>query len=188
MNEIENKSPVSILLAHLYYKHNDTNEGTFEDIINECCSYIDYTLFPNCTDNNKIKISLGECDEKNQNVPITYINCNPGTDDDLYPKVINCPYIPYKYYKGIGIIIIIDIALTLCYLSMIIKMENENQYFIIAILTVITSLVIVILFAGSKLFIVFNINFMNSETSPVLLVVSSEESRRRNSFAVAQNS
>ncbi|ORX60990.1 hypothetical protein BCR36DRAFT_579057 [Piromyces finnis] len=111
INEIEYKSPVSILLAHLYYKHNETNEGTFDNIINECCDIMDEILLPNCYNYNKIKISLGTCNEKTQKMSIEYLNCKPGSDIELYPEEIACPYIPYKNYKGIGIIVIISIAI-----------------------------------------------------------------------------
>jgi len=48
MDELMLKAPLSLFFAHLYYKHNTTNEGSFEDIINETCDIIDNALIPNC--------------------------------------------------------------------------------------------------------------------------------------------
>jgi len=107
INEFEDKTPVSILLAHLYYKHNKTSEFTFKDIVNECCDMIDDIFLQSCSDITKIKIDISECNESNQELKISYINCK----NDIFPINVECPYIPYKNYKGVGIIITIAVGL-----------------------------------------------------------------------------
>jgi len=109
INEFEDRSPISILLAHLYYKHNKTSEFTFKDIVNECCDMIDDIFLQECSQVSKIKINITECNESNQELEISYINCK--NDNNLFPITAECPYIPYKNYKGIGIIITIAIGL-----------------------------------------------------------------------------
>ncbi|OUM70031.1 hypothetical protein PIROE2DRAFT_1980, partial [Piromyces sp. E2] len=100
INEFEKKSPLSILLAHLYYKHNNTNEGSFNDIINECCDIIDNILIPKCKNINNIKFLIEPCDEVNNKAKVQYINCN-SVNQTEYDSHVKCSYIPYKHYKGI---------------------------------------------------------------------------------------
>ena len=110
INAFELKSPISLLLAHLYYKHNDTNEGSFESIINECCDIIDDALLPRCKGHTKIKFKLGECNEQNELRDITYLNCKLTDNDDLQ-RELECPYISSKNFKGLFLTIISLIAI-----------------------------------------------------------------------------
>ncbi|OUM70029.1 hypothetical protein PIROE2DRAFT_1978 [Piromyces sp. E2] len=56
-------------------KPEQTNEGSFEDIINECCDIIDYSFNPNCTSSKKIKFNVGSCNVRSQLREISYLNC-----------------------------------------------------------------------------------------------------------------
>jgi len=115
------KSPISILFAHLYHKHNETNEGSFEDIINECCDIIDYSFYPNCTNSKKIKFNIGSCDPKTQLREITYINCKYQKNE--VQEYIECDYIPLSNYKGYNILFFVLMAFTIefFFLTIIIK-------------------------------------------------------------------
>ncbi|OUM70038.1 hypothetical protein PIROE2DRAFT_1988 [Piromyces sp. E2] len=104
INDFQEKAPISLLFAHLYYKHNNTNEGSFEDIINECCDIIENSLIPNChdIDKNKINFSISKCDEKTRNMTVSYLNCR-NTDSINFPNNIECYYIPLSNSRGIYI-------------------------------------------------------------------------------------
>ncbi|ORY86449.1 hypothetical protein LY90DRAFT_663100 [Neocallimastix californiae] len=127
INAFELKSPISLLLAHLYYKHNETNEGTFESIINECCDIIDDTLLPRCKGYNKIKFKLGECNEQTELRNITYLNCKI-TDNDGLQRNIECPYISSKNIKGLFLTILslIAIIIEIFIIIIVIKFKNEK--------------------------------------------------------------
>jgi len=104
------RSPISLLLGHLYYKHNTTNEGSLKDVINECCDIINDSFLPLCKNNSNIKISLGECNNKSQKRKIIYLNCKIDNTTILQENV-DCHYIPYSNIKGIISIIFSIIAL-----------------------------------------------------------------------------
>jgi len=127
INAFELKSPISLLLAHLYYKHNDTNEGSFESIINECCDIIDDALLPRCKGHTKIKFKLGECNEQNELRDITYLNCKLTDNDDLQ-RELECPYISSKNFKGLFLTIIslIAIIIEIFIIVIVIKFRNEK--------------------------------------------------------------
>ena len=105
MSNFEVKAPISLLLAHLYYKHNTTNEGSFKDIINECCDIVDKSLIPSCSNVTKIKFKIGDCKESIRKVPFEYLNCE---NDIGLPLDAECSYIPVTY--SLGLIIQIYIA------------------------------------------------------------------------------
>ena len=109
MDNVISKSPISLLFAHLYYKHNTTNEGSFEQIVNECCDIIDNALIPYCQNNNNIKFSFTECFSNNLTMSIKYLNCKTKDDDEI-PRYINCNYIPYSNNKGYILIIFSTIS------------------------------------------------------------------------------
>ncbi|OUM70027.1 hypothetical protein PIROE2DRAFT_1976 [Piromyces sp. E2] len=109
LSSVEVRSPFSLFLAHLYYKHNTTNEGSFKDIINECCDIIDKELMPSCSNVTKIKFRVGECVESSKKIYIEYINCI--NDVDL-SKDIDCSYLPVTYSLGL----IIQIYVTMAYI------------------------------------------------------------------------
>ncbi|OUM58788.1 hypothetical protein PIROE2DRAFT_15870, partial [Piromyces sp. E2] len=98
INAFEMKSPISLFLSHLYYKHNTTNEGSFKDIINECCNIIDDSFIPYCKNNSNIIISLDKCDSQNLKRKIIYLNCKMG-NEIKFPNDINCNYIPFTNTK-----------------------------------------------------------------------------------------
>ncbi|ORX63774.1 hypothetical protein BCR32DRAFT_273335 [Anaeromyces robustus] len=93
------KAPISLFFAHLFYKHNDTNEGSFKDITNECCDIINDILIPQCKNTKNIKFTLGECDSKSNKMPINYLNCK-NINDEKFPDTTECSYIPYRNFKG----------------------------------------------------------------------------------------
>ena len=104
INDFEIKSPVSLLLAHLYYKHNDTEEGTFEQIINECCDIMDYSFVPICKEDNNVKFKFSDCNYSTRLQEIQYLNCKNIDDKNLLPTTKECTYIPYLNINGIVLI------------------------------------------------------------------------------------
>ncbi|KAL6594215.1 hypothetical protein LY90DRAFT_225877 [Neocallimastix californiae] len=92
MDNVISKSPISLLFAHLYYKHNTTNEGSFERIVNECCDIIDNALIPYCQDIKDIKFSFNKCFNNNLTMPIVYSNCKIKENDNI-PR-----YAEYTFY------------------------------------------------------------------------------------------
>ncbi|ORX60989.1 hypothetical protein BCR36DRAFT_407975 [Piromyces finnis] len=98
INIFEYRAPISLMLSHFYYKHNDT-ESSLKDIINECCDIIDDTFLPRCSESKNIKFKLSECDTKRHKQKIIFINCK--IDNEDIKNEISCSYIPYSNYKGI---------------------------------------------------------------------------------------
>ncbi len=90
------------MFAHLYYKHNETNEGSFEAVVNECCDIIDDALKPYCKNisSTEIKFSLGKCDQRKNVMEINYLNCKLDEFDDL-PRVTDCQMLSYGDTKGL---------------------------------------------------------------------------------------
>ncbi|ORX82022.1 hypothetical protein BCR32DRAFT_292924 [Anaeromyces robustus] len=124
INDFEVNAPVSLFLAHLYYKHNNTNEGSFEDILNECCDNVDYSFLPSCLNNNNIITSIGECDEKTLERKITYINCKlPDNSNNDIRQAIQCSYIPYKNSKGIFITVLVGFLISLIISTIILNIS-----------------------------------------------------------------
>jgi hypothetical protein len=109
INNFQEKAPISLLFAHLYYKHNNT-ETPFERIIEECCDIIDDSLKPICneTRNIKFKVNFDQCD-RNHKTKIEFINCKLLPDSPI-ESVIDCHYIPYLNFNGIIVIITTIIA------------------------------------------------------------------------------
>jgi len=96
-----------LLLANLYYKHNESEENSFERVVNESCDIVDYVLLPLCKDleKNKIKFKVGECDHETQSMHIEYLNCRKTDNDPVdIPTSIECYYIPYSSVKGVIIV------------------------------------------------------------------------------------
>ncbi|ORX41871.1 hypothetical protein BCR36DRAFT_374937 [Piromyces finnis] len=119
--EFEIRSPISLLFAHLYYKHNTTNEGSFSSIINECCDIIDNTFLPYCANikKTKAKYTLGKCNKETEKIPLTYLNCI-SKEDDSYIHSINCFNIPYSSTKGVIIVLFSSFVILLEVIYMII--------------------------------------------------------------------
>jgi len=109
MDNVISKSPISLLFAHLYYKHNTTNEGSFERIVNECCDIIDNALIPYCQDIKDIKFSFNKCFNNNLTMPIVYSNCKIKENDNI-PRYAECNYLPYSNYIGYVLIIISSLS------------------------------------------------------------------------------
>jgi len=97
LTNIEEKDPVSLLFAHLYYGHNST--GTFEDIIYELCDIVDDILIPYCKYSNNIKFELSGCTNKNHINRINYLNCRT-IDEDEIPTSVDCNFIIHNTFKG----------------------------------------------------------------------------------------
>ncbi|KAL6590554.1 hypothetical protein U3516DRAFT_651457 [Neocallimastix sp. 'constans'] len=108
INDFENHNPISILLAHLYYKEYEKNPKTFKEIINECCDLIDHVFLPSCDNNKQILYNITDCNDTSQLMDITYLNCKTSNNT---LKTIECSYIPYKNFKGIIIIMLITLTL-----------------------------------------------------------------------------
>jgi len=103
INEFEMRSPISILLAHLYYNFNGTHEQTFEDIINECCDIIDDSFLPFCKEGSNVKFEFNECNPETEMQNIHYLNCKNYDKDTklpILPTIKKCTYIPYSNFKG----------------------------------------------------------------------------------------
>ncbi|ORX41869.1 hypothetical protein BCR36DRAFT_309554, partial [Piromyces finnis] len=124
LSNFEVKSPVSLLLAHLYYKHNETNEGSFKDIINECCDIVDASLIPSCSNVTKIKFKVGECQESIKKVRINYLNC---FNDKNLPLLVDCSYIPVTYSLGLMIQIYIATAYIIEFFYLFILIKNKRS-------------------------------------------------------------
>ncbi|ORX69814.1 hypothetical protein BCR32DRAFT_272429 [Anaeromyces robustus] len=125
LNEFETRSPISILFAHLYYKHNNTNEGSFEAIINECCDIIDDSLTPLCKGYKNIIFEPEECHKQEQIRKINYKNCKLN-DTDKLPTVLECPYITPGDTKGLVLTIctIIGLLIEVFFIAIVLKFEN----------------------------------------------------------------
>jgi len=59
-------------------------------------------------------------------------------------------------------------------------LDNTIPYFYISLITVILSLIIVLLFVGSKLLIVFDIGFLSSTTNSSIIVVVNTQTHNQN--------
>ncbi|OUM58786.1 hypothetical protein PIROE2DRAFT_15868 [Piromyces sp. E2] len=136
-SEFEIQSSISLLFAHLYYKHNTTNEGSFEDIINECCDLIDYSFLPNCKNHNNIKYIINKCDNKNQTVEIKYLNCKDPDKID-FPTTTECNFIPSLNIKGITVSLFTTFSLTIeiFFTAVIIICSSGNDFLITAIFAI----------------------------------------------------
>jgi len=122
-----------LLLAHLYYQHNTTNEGSLSDIINECCDIIDDAFLPDCNKQHDIIFEVGECMEKTQTMEINYKNCKI-TNATNIDKTVECSYIPYTNNKGIIFLIftILLLLLELLFALLVIKYDNIAKIIIIS--------------------------------------------------------
>ncbi|ORX49381.1 hypothetical protein BCR32DRAFT_298617 [Anaeromyces robustus] len=125
ISNFEFNAPVSVLLAHLYYNYYETDKNTFEDIVNECCDYMDYSLKPSCKNYDKKKYNITDCIENLNTRTITFLNCIP-ENNKIYKA--ECSYIPYKNEKGIilQICLISSLILNLIYLTIILIYRNEK--------------------------------------------------------------
>eukprot|EP00833_Pecoramyces_ruminatium_P013441 jgi/Orpsp1_1/1187473/evm.model.d7180000057953.1 len=125
VSQFESKAPISLLFVHLYYQHNETNEGSFEDIVNECCDIIDEELLPNCSNKKNIIINVNECDEYNLEMSVDYLNCKSENDGT---QILQCTYIPYKNIKGLIIISvnIISIISEIFFMTFVYVNRNER--------------------------------------------------------------
>ncbi|OUM56913.1 hypothetical protein PIROE2DRAFT_18272, partial [Piromyces sp. E2] len=107
ISKLQQKSPIGLLFAHLYYKHNTTEEGSFEDVLNECCDVIDDALYPYCNYANNITFSFGECIGKNNTRKVKYHNCRIDDDEDKkFLTFIQCSYILQLNIKGLFVKVI----------------------------------------------------------------------------------
>ncbi|ORX84545.1 hypothetical protein BCR32DRAFT_277050 [Anaeromyces robustus] len=126
LNEFESKAPISTLFAHLFYKHNDTNEGSFKDIVNECCDIIDDILIPDCANRKNIKFTFDKCDPKSLKMKINYLNCKPHYTKDI-PETIDCQYLPYANYKGLSITILSIVSFVIEFFLLIFIILNRDK-------------------------------------------------------------
>ncbi|OUM70033.1 hypothetical protein PIROE2DRAFT_1982 [Piromyces sp. E2] len=127
MDKLESKSPISLLFAHLYYKHNTTNEGSFEDIMNETCDTMDYIFTPPCQDTSKVIYTFGECYSKNQTMPIIFKNCRYN-DIEYSDLTYKCTYLEYTNIKGYIIMITIFISCYSIKADIIISVYNNSSF------------------------------------------------------------
>eukprot|EP00833_Pecoramyces_ruminatium_P015230 jgi/Orpsp1_1/1189262/evm.model.d7180000070694.1 len=98
INQFEQSTPITHLLARLYYNTYKPNEESFEDIVNECCDLIDDALIPDCNMKKNIKFKLEKCQENKLIMNIIYENCKANGND--LPKNVECFYIPTKNING----------------------------------------------------------------------------------------
>jgi len=129
LTEIEEKDPVSLLFAHLYYGHKDIK--TFENIINELCDIVDDILIPYCKYNNDIKFEFSGCTKNIHRKNIKYLNCKT-TDNDEIPTSINCNFIINNTFKGYFSITltILTIVIEIAFLVLLIINRKEKCIFI----------------------------------------------------------
>ncbi|ORX69808.1 hypothetical protein BCR32DRAFT_106102 [Anaeromyces robustus] len=125
-NNLDSRGPISLFFAHLYYKHNETEEGSLQDIVNECCDIIDDSLIPSCKNTDKIIFSVDVCDEARLKMKINYLNCKNATLTNLQSE-IDCVYMPLKNIYGIILIIFIVVSLLINIVFSIIIIKNRDE-------------------------------------------------------------
>jgi len=104
MSFLDELPVVTQMFARLYYNQNSTRKFSFDSIINECCDIIDHLLLPQCNEKDGFQYEFDKCDSKTQTRNITYLNCD-AVDPNL-PTNVTCPFIPYKNFKGIVVLLI----------------------------------------------------------------------------------
>ncbi|ORX69806.1 hypothetical protein BCR32DRAFT_272423 [Anaeromyces robustus] len=135
--QLQENAPIPLLFAHLYYKHNDTEEGSFEAIINECCDIIDDSLKPFCTNVLNKKISFGKCISSTQQLPIIYENCIITNDTNLYPEYITGFICSYSVKN--------DLIVSIYNTNSITKMDyKDTGYFMYLILPIIQFILLIL--------------------------------------------
>ncbi|ORY73156.1 hypothetical protein LY90DRAFT_179256 [Neocallimastix californiae] len=129
LTNIEEKDPVSLLFAHLYYGHNST--GTFEDIIYELCDIVDDILIPYCKYSNNIKFELSGCTNKNHINRINYLNCRT-IDEDEIPTSVDCNFIIHNTFKGYvsNLFTFLTLVIEIAFLVLLIIHRKEKCIFI----------------------------------------------------------
>ncbi|ORX41902.1 hypothetical protein BCR36DRAFT_374898 [Piromyces finnis] len=135
INQLQQRSPISLLFAHLYYKHNETSENSLEAILDEFCDIIDDALFPDCDYTKEINFTLGECQEVNNKREIKYNNCKINSNViGKYGTTVECEYITNNNYKGLAIylfsIFVILIELIIFVITLIILLEYSVVFWI----------------------------------------------------------
>jgi len=133
VTELDNIPAISIMFAHFYYKHGNTNgtvnENSISSIVNEACDIIDSILLPECTDTEGFeneKFILHECDSKTQQMSVEYINCN--TAKFNVTRAVSCSSIPHLNYKGIIILSITSLSILIeTFLAIFIIIYRRDQ-------------------------------------------------------------
>ena len=107
---MQQRSPIGLLFAQLYYGHNETKDWSLEAFLNEFCDIIDDALIPNCSLTEKINFEIGECDEKTIKRKIKYLNCRVD-DIEKYDDHIKCSFIPHSNIKALIVRIVLVISI-----------------------------------------------------------------------------
>eukprot|EP00833_Pecoramyces_ruminatium_P017875 jgi/Orpsp1_1/1191907/evm.model.d7180000089309.1 len=142
INDFEIKAPISLFFANLYYKHKETRDLPFEDIVNECCNTIDDSFLPECNENNKIKFIMDDvCDIKNMTKKIYFLNCKNKNNE--IANYVECDYIPTTNINGVVLLtfVIFSFMVEIIFVTIILK-NRKNKCIAIAGLKFLISIAI----------------------------------------------
>eukprot|EP00833_Pecoramyces_ruminatium_P000737 jgi/Orpsp1_1/1174769/evm.model.c7180000051332.1 len=141
ITEFEDKTPITLLLAHLYYDYYKPGEESFEDIVNECCDLMDESFTPECKNHNNIQFKISNCIENDITRNITYLNCK--VTEKKMTTHINCNYIPFKNKYGYFIMIITLFAILIkLFFFAVVAFNRKDSYVKVSGFRFLTSLII----------------------------------------------